>query len=137
MLVSSVLHGALCHMNPQLSPVRDRGNWPTEGDVPLCLLGVIVLSSVKSIRRLCYELFYTIQCVASFLFYHANLYLIHSILPFIAFFFTICYDTVYVSPWIFSPVAFYGLYSFMRMLRLHLKDAVFVPIENQVTLVSR
>lgn len=54
-----------------------------------------------------------------------------------AFFVTTCYHTVYASPWILPPVAFYGLDLFMRMLRLRIKDAVFVPIGNKMTLVSR
>jgi predicted ferric reductase len=58
-------------------------------------------------------------------------------LSFIAFFVTICYHTIYASPWIFPPLALYGLDLLIRMFRHRIKDAVLVPIGNQMTLVSR
>lgn len=58
-------------------------------------------------------------------------------LSFTAFFVTICYHTIYASPWIFPPLAFYGLDLLLRMFRHRIKDAVLVPIGNQMTLVSR
>ena len=57
-------------------------------------------------------------------------------LSFIAFFVTICYHTIYAAPWIFPPLGFYGLDILMRMLRHRIKDAVLVPVGNQMTLVS-
>jgi ferric-chelate reductase len=139
MFLGSVLHGVLWIRNHLQYGIEIIGQQKeTSGIAALGLLGVIVLSSLRLIRRLCYENFYTIQCAASFLFCYANLILLlHSILSFIAFFVTICYHTIYASPWIFPPLAFYGLDLFMRMLRLRIKDAVLVPIGNQMTLVSR
>lgn len=58
-------------------------------------------------------------------------------LSFIAFFVTICYHTIYSSPWIFTPLALYGLDLLIRMFRHRIKDAVLAPIGNQMTLVSR
>lgn len=139
MFLGSVLHGALWIRNHLQYGIEIIGQQKeTSGIAALGLLGVVVLSSLRPIRRLCYEIFYTIQCAASFIFFYANLILLlHSILSFIAFFVTICYHTIYASPWIFPPLALYGSDLFMRMLRLRIKDAVLVPIGNQMTLVSR
>lgn len=60
---------------------------------------------------------------------------LHSVLGYVAFFITICYHTIYASPWIFPPLAFYGLDLLMRMLRYRIKDAVLVPVGKQMTLV--
>ena len=57
-------------------------------------------------------------------------------LAFVAFYITICYHTIYAAPWIFPPLAFYGLDMLMRMLRYSIKDATLVPIDNTMTLVS-
>lgn len=103
----------------------------------LGLLVVIVPSSLRPIRRFCYGNFYIIQCAASFHPNYANLDFTPSMLSFIVFFVTICYHTIYSSPWIFSPLALYGLDLLMRMSRHRIKDAVLVPIGNQMTLVSR
>ena len=138
MFLGSVLHGALWIRNhleyglPILGQQKE-----TSGIAALGLLGVIVLSSLRPIRRFCYEIFYIIQCAASFHPNYPNLDFTLSMLSFIAFFVTICYHTIYSSPWIFSPLALYGLDLLMRMFRHRIKDAVLVPIGNQMTLVSR
>jgi len=59
-----------------------------------------------------------------------------SILAFVAFFVTIRYHTIYASPWIFPPLAFYGVDILMRMFKVRIKDALLVPIDKQMTLVS-
>ena len=59
-----------------------------------------------------------------------------SFLGFIAFFVTICYYTIYAPPWIFPPLALYGLDILMRMFRLRIKDAILVPVHKQMTLIS-
>ena len=58
-----------------------------------------------------------------------------SVLGFVAFFITICYHTTYAVPWIFPPMAFYGLDLFLRMIRLRVKDASLVACDNQMTIV--
>ena len=139
MFLGALLHGALWIRNHLEYGIAIMGQQKeTSGIAALGLLGVIVLSSLRPIRRLCYEVFYTIQCVAPFLFSCVNPHLLfHSMLSFIAFFVTICYHTIYASPWIFPPLAFYGLDLLMRMFRHRIKDAVLVPIGSQMTLVSR
>ena len=59
----------------------------------------------------------------------------YSMISFIGFFITICYHTLYATPWIFPPLASYGLDVVIRMLRHRIKDAVLVPVGNQMTLV--
>lgn len=58
-----------------------------------------------------------------------------SILASVAFFVTICYHTIYASPWIFPPLAFYGLDMLLRFFRYRIKDATLTPISNQITMV--
>lgn len=53
----------------------------------------------------------------------------------IAFFITICYHTIYAAPWIFPPLAFYGLDLLLRLVRTRVKDAVLVPVDKQMTLI--
>ena len=59
-----------------------------------------------------------------------------SVLGYVAFFVTICYHTIYASPWIFPPLAFYGFDILLRMFRYRIKDATLVPIDGNMTLVS-
>jgi ferric-chelate reductase len=54
----------------------------------------------------------------------------------VGFFVTLCYHTIYAAPWIFPPMAFYGLDILLRMFRHRIKDAVLVPVGNQMTLVG-
>jgi len=58
-----------------------------------------------------------------------------SVLGYVSFFVVICYHTLYAVPWIFPPLAFYGLDIFVRMIRFRIKDAIVVPQDNQMTLV--
>lgn len=61
--------------------------------------------------------------------------LIFSVLAFVAFFITVCYHTIYAPPWIFPPLAFYGLDMLLRFFRYRIKDATVTPISNQMTIV--
>jgi len=58
-----------------------------------------------------------------------------STLGYAAFFITICVHTEYAEPWIFPCLAFYGLDLLFRMFRSRVKDAVLIPVGNQMTLV--
>ncbi|KIM36216.1 hypothetical protein M413DRAFT_449274 [Hebeloma cylindrosporum] len=119
MFLGALLHGSLWirnHLEYRIEIIGQQKE--TSGIAALGLLGVIVLSSLRPVRRFCYEVFYIIH-----------------MLSFIAFFVTICYHTIYASPWIFPPLAFYGLDLLMRMFRHRIKDAVLVPIGKQMTLV--
>ncbi|KAF8956845.1 ferric reductase like transmembrane component-domain-containing protein [Flammula alnicola] len=119
MFLGAVLHGSLWirnHLQYDLPILGQQKE--TSGVASLGLLGVIVLTSLRPVRRFCYEIFYIIH-----------------MLSFIAFFVTICYHTLYAAPYIFPPMAFYGLDILMRMVRHRIKDAVLVPIGNQMTLI--
>ncbi|KIM37682.1 hypothetical protein M413DRAFT_448216 [Hebeloma cylindrosporum] len=119
MFLGSALHGALWirnHLQYRIAIIGQQKEM--SGIAALVLLAVIVLSSLGPVRRFCYEVFYIIH-----------------MLSFIAFFVAICYHTIYSSPWIFTPLALYGLDLLMRMFRHRIKDAVLVPIGNQMTLV--
>jgi ferric-chelate reductase len=54
-----------------------------------------------------------------------------------AFFITVCVHTPYAAPWIYVPIALYGLDLALRLIRLRIKDAVLVPVglRGQMTLV--
>jgi len=107
MFLRAVLHDAVWIRNHLEYVVEIIGQQKeTWGVAALGLLpvGFIVLSSLRLIKRLCYEFFYTIHCAASFLLpIHAKpVLLLYSMLSFIALFIgTICYHTIYASPWIF------------------------------------
>jgi hypothetical protein len=58
-----------------------------------------------------------------------------SVLAFTAFFVTICYHTIYASPWIFPPLAFYGVDVLLRLFRYRIKDATLVAVDKQMTIV--
>jgi len=59
-----------------------------------------------------------------------------SFLCYVAFFITVCYHTLYARPWIYAPLALYGLDLLMRMVKVRIQDAVLVPADKQMTLVS-
>jgi len=73
MFLGAVLHGALWIRNHLEYGIEIIGQQKeTSGIAALGLLGVIFLSSLRPIRRLCYEVFYIIQCAASFRPIYAN-----------------------------------------------------------------
>ena len=47
-----------------------------------------------------------------------------------------CNHTLYARPWIYPPLAFYGLDLLMRMVKSRIDEAVLVPVDKQMTLVS-
>jgi len=47
----------------------------------------------------------------------------------------VTYHTIYAAPWVFAPVALYAFDIILRMLRHRVKDAILVPVDNQMTLV--
>lgn len=54
---------------------------------------------------------------------------------FVAFFVTLCYHTIYASPWIFPPLALYGADMLLRLLKYRIKDATITAVDNQMTIV--
>ncbi|KIK93307.1 hypothetical protein PAXRUDRAFT_522232 [Paxillus rubicundulus Ve08.2h10] len=119
MFLAAGIHGSLWIRNhleyglPILGPQKE-----TSGVASFTLLCIIVLSSLRPVRRLFYEFFF----------------LVH-VLIFVAFFITVCYHTIYASPWIFPPLAFYGADLLLRMLRYRFKDATLIAQDEFITMV--
>ncbi|TDL15891.1 hypothetical protein BD410DRAFT_82137 [Rickenella mellea] len=88
------------------------------GVAAFALLCVIVLSSLKVVRVCWYQVFFVVHIVAM-----------------VSFYVTICYHTIYASPWILPPLGFYGLDLLVRMLRHRIKDATLVACDDQMTLI--
>ena len=61
----------------------------------------------------------------------------NSVLRYVAFFITVRYHTTYAAPWIYPPLAFYGLDLALRFLRYNIKDASLIAIDDTMTLVSQ
>ncbi|KAJ7118343.1 hypothetical protein C8R44DRAFT_625928 [Mycena epipterygia] len=101
LFLGAAVHGSLWINNhiiwdlPILSQQKEGS-----GVAALACLCVLVLSSIAPVRRWCYSLFIVVH-----------------FLTFPAFFITICYHTLYASPWIFPPLAFYGADVVLRLFR--------------------
>jgi hypothetical protein len=63
-------------------------------------------------------------------------YLCYSIAGIVSFFVLVDYHTPYAMPWIFPPLALYGLDLVIRMLRYRVKEATLVAEDSSMTLVS-
>ncbi|THH28732.1 hypothetical protein EUX98_g5458 [Antrodiella citrinella] len=120
MFLAAVVHGSLWIRNhleyglPILGPQKE-----TSGVAAFSLLCILVLTSLRPIRRFLYQAFWVIH-----------------VLGFIAFFITIRYHTIYAVPWIYPPIAFYGLDLTLRLLRYRIKDASLVAIDQNMTLIT-
>ncbi|EIN03568.1 hypothetical protein PUNSTDRAFT_116967 [Punctularia strigosozonata HHB-11173 SS5] len=120
MFIGAVVHGALWIRNhlqyglPILGQQKE-----TSGVAALGVLCVIVLTSFRSIRRLCWNLFFVVH-----------------VLAFVAFYVTVCYHTIYARPWVYPPLAFYGLDLLMRLLRFRIKDATLIPVDHAMTIIN-
>ncbi|KAJ6529419.1 hypothetical protein DFH09DRAFT_1093996 [Mycena vulgaris] len=90
------------HLEPALEPLWHRVVWQKEssGIAAVGCLCVIVLTSVAPVRRWCYSGFLVVHFLA-----------------FPAFFITLCYHTIYATPWIFPPIAFYAADVLLRVVR--------------------
>jgi predicted ferric reductase len=119
MFLAGCIHGSLWISNhlqyglPILGPQKE-----TSGVASLALLCIIVLTSLRPVRRLFYEYFFVIH-----------------VLTYVAFFVTICYHTLYASPWIFPPLAFYGADVLLRLFRYRIKDATLTAQDAHMTLI--
>ncbi|KAK0185299.1 iron reductase [Armillaria mellea] len=119
MFLGAVIHGSLWirnHLEWNLTILGEQKE--TSGIAAFGVLCVIVLTSIKPARSFCYEIFFVVH-----------------VLGFVAFFITICYHTTYASPWIFPPLASYGLDMLMRLFRYRIKDATVTAVDNQMTII--
>ncbi|OCH86238.1 iron reductase [Obba rivulosa] len=119
MFLGALIHGSLWIRNhlayglPILGQQKE-----TSGVAAFGVLCGIVLTSLRPVRRYFYQSFFILH-----------------VLGFVAFFITICYHTIYATPWIFPPLAFYGFDILLRMFRYRIKDATLVPVDNNMTLI--
>ncbi|KAG6377929.1 hypothetical protein JVT61DRAFT_14718 [Boletus reticuloceps] len=119
MFLAALIHGSLWIRNhiqyglPILGPQKE-----TSGVASLVMLGSIVLLSLRPIRRWFYQAFFALH-----------------VFTFVAFFVCVCYHSIYASPWIFPPLAFYGADMFLRLLRYRFKDATVTAPDKFMTLV--
>jgi len=91
----------------------------TSGISAFGVLCIIVLTSILPVRRWFYQAFFVVHT-----------------LGYAAFFITVCVHTPYAQPWIFPCLAFYGFDLLFRMIRSRVKDAILVPVGNQMTLIN-
>ncbi|KAG8985734.1 hypothetical protein FRB90_004485 [Tulasnella sp. 427] len=88
------------------------------GEATYALLCLIVLGSLKPVRRFAYNYFYAFHTLAT-----------------TAFFISICYHTPYAVPWVVPPVAFYTFDFLVRLIRMRFKDAYLEAPDNLITLI--
>ncbi|WVF71615.1 hypothetical protein IAT40_006423 [Kwoniella sp. CBS 6097] len=88
------------------------------GILAYALMGMVVITSLKPVRRKCYQLFWIAHVVF-----------------FVGFFAAISYHTPYSRPWIYPCVAIYGYDLFVRMLRYRIKDATLIPVDETMTMI--
>ncbi|KAJ2971662.1 hypothetical protein NUW54_g12455 [Trametes sanguinea] len=117
--IGATVHGALWINNHIVYGLPIIGQQKeTSGVAAYGVLCGLILTSFRPVRRFFYQSFFIIH-----------------VLGYVAFFITICYHTIYASPWIFPPLAFYGFDMLLRMFRYRVKDATLVPVDNNMTLV--
>jgi len=120
LFLSAVTHGSLWITQHRKFDIPILGEQKeTSGVAAFGVLCTIVLTSILPVRRWFYQGFF----------------IVHT-LGYAAFFITVCVHTPYAEPWIFPCLAFYGLDLLFRMLRSRMKDAVLVPVGNQMTLIN-
>ncbi|KAK1924119.1 putative ferric reductase transmembrane component [Papiliotrema laurentii] len=88
------------------------------GMIAYGLMCGIVLTSLKPVRRVCYQLFWAAHLVL-----------------FVGFFAAICYHTPYAQPWVYPCVAIYGYDFVVRMVRYRVKEAILIPVDSTMTMI--
>ncbi|KAK4686131.1 hypothetical protein P7C73_g4004, partial [Tremellales sp. Uapishka_1] len=120
MFVCATVHGGMW-----LNQFRAAGEydqvWATKsvrGMVAYGLLCMVVLTSLKPIRRMFYQVF-----------------IMAHILFMVGFFAAISYHTPYSTPWVIPCAAIYAYDLFVRLCRYRIKDATLVPIDETLTMI--
>ncbi|KAH9994986.1 iron reductase [Russula compacta] len=114
MFLGAIIHASLWIRNhvqyklPILGPQKE-----TSGVAAFSLISIIVLSSLRPVRVFLRQIFFYVH-----------------VLTYVSFFVTICYHTEYARPWIYPPLAFYGLDLLMRLFRFRIKDASLTPMQD-------
>ncbi|KAJ3827208.1 iron reductase [Lentinula raphanica] len=119
LFLGTVVHGSLWIPNHLQYNVQIIGaQKDTRSLAALGVLCGIVLTSLRPVRKWSRDSFWVVH-----------------VLGFVAFFITICYHTIYATPWIFPPLAFYTADMLMRMLRVRIKDATLTAVDSNMTWV--
>ncbi|KIR77298.1 ferric-chelate reductase [Cryptococcus gattii E566] len=120
LFLSATVHGAMwihqflvTDQHDQISASKSR-----RGILAYALMGMVVITSLKPIRRKCYQLFW-----------------IAHIMFFVGFFAAVSYHTPYSQPWIWACVSIYAYDLVVRMLRYRIKDATLVPVDKTLTMI--
>ncbi|KDQ49465.1 hypothetical protein JAAARDRAFT_187039 [Jaapia argillacea MUCL 33604] len=120
LFLSAAIHGSLWINNHLTFGLPILGQQKEgSGVAAFSVLCLIVLSSMRVVRRWAYQGFFYLHVAG-----------------FVAFFITICYHTPFASPWIFPPLAFYGLDLVLRMGRYRVKDALLIHVGSGMTLID-
>lgn len=120
LFLSATVHGAMwihqfvvTDQYDQIAAAKSK-----RGILAYALMGMVVITSLKPIRRKCYQLFWMAH-----------------IMFFVGFFAAISYHTPYSRPWIWPCVAIYAYDLVVRMLRYRIKDATLVPVDKTLTMI--
>ncbi|WWD17418.1 hypothetical protein CI109_101859 [Kwoniella shandongensis] len=120
LFVTATVHGGMwihqfvtTNQYDQINAAKSR-----RGILAYALMGMVVITSLKPVRRRCYQVFW----VAHVMF-------------FVGFFAAISYHTPYSRPWIYPCVAIYAYDLLVRMFRYRLKDATLVPVDDTLTMI--
>ncbi|KAG8805431.1 hypothetical protein FRC17_005522, partial [Serendipita sp. 399] len=117
--LSTTIHGGLWIKSHLKMGVDFKASKEMTGLAAYAVLGVMVLSSLRPVRRYMYQLFF-----------------VSHVLGFVSFFVLVCYHTPMASPWIFPALAFYGLDMFLRLLRFRFKPASLIALDNTFTQIT-
>ncbi|OCF60483.1 ferric-chelate reductase [Kwoniella mangroviensis CBS 10435] len=120
MFISATVHGGMWInqfiRNDEMDQISSDKS--KRGILSWTLMCMIVITSLKPVRRKCYQLFW-----------------IAHVMFFVGFFAAISYHTPYSRPWIYPCAAIYGYDLFVRMLRYRIKDATLIPVDDTLTMI--
>jgi len=88
------------------------------GMITYAMMCMVVLTSLKPIRRKFYQIFWAAHVIF-----------------FVGFFAAVCYHTPYFSPWVYACAAIYLYDQFVRLLRYRIKDATIIPVDSTMTMI--
>ncbi|KAL5534772.1 hypothetical protein ACEPAG_1236 [Sanghuangporus baumii] len=118
-LLAAVIHGALWIRNHLEYRIQILGaQKETSGVAAFALLCVLAITSVRPVRIHVYQVFRLIHIL---------------VVP--AFVVTMCYHTIYMAPYVYPILAFYGFDLFLRLVRYRVKDATLIAPDAQMTIL--
>ncbi|WVQ82201.1 hypothetical protein IAT38_004329 [Cryptococcus sp. DSM 104549] len=120
MFVSATVHGGMWinqflryNEHDQISAAKTK-----RGILAYALMGMVVITSLKPVRRKCYQLFWMAH-----------------VMFFTGFFAALSYHTPYSRKWVYACAAIYAYDLIVRMFRYRIKDATLVPVDDTLTMI--